>query len=169
MKSRKLAHLWRSHEESILIGVQTANDDNPKLTNRYYKGNNPIRIILDPNNRINKKLEILNDNNKTIIFTKSKESNLKNKFWIKINYKSSIKSLTNELYKLGVQSLIVEGGKKTIEGFLNENIYDEIRVFKSKKLLLNGMKSPEFKCSLKKEYKLGEDLVRIYTSNNKII
>ena len=72
MKSRKLAHLWRSHEESILIGVQTANDDNPKLTNRYYKGNNPIRIILDPNNRINKKLEILNDNNKTIIFTNQK-------------------------------------------------------------------------------------------------
>ena len=56
LKSRKLAHLWRSHEESILIGVQTANDDNPKLTNRYYKGNNPIRIILDPNNRINKNM-----------------------------------------------------------------------------------------------------------------
>ena len=169
LKSRKLAHLWRSHEESILIGVQTANDDNPKLTNRYYKGNNPIRIILDPNNRINKKLEILNDNNKTIIFTKSKELNLKNKFWIKINYKSSIKSLTDKLYKLGIQSLIVEGGKKTIEGFLNENIFDEIRVVKSKKLLLNGTKSPEFKYSLKQEYKLGEDLVRIYSSNNKII
>ena len=66
-----------------LIGVQTANDDNPKLTNRYYKGNNPIRIILDPNNRINKKLEILNDNNKTIIFNKSKELNLKISFGLK--------------------------------------------------------------------------------------
>ena len=169
LKSRKLAHLWRSHEESILIGVQTANDDNPKLTNRYFRGNNPIRIILDPNDRINKKLELLNDSNKTIIFTKSKELNLKNKFWIKINYKSSIKSLINKLYELGIQSLIVEGGKKTIKSFLNENVFDEIRVFKSKKLLLNGIKSPKFKCSLKNEYKLGEDLVKIYSSNNKII
>ena len=73
------------------------------------------------------------------------------------------------MYKLGVQSLIVEGGKKTIEGFLNKNIFDEIRVFKSKKLLSNGIKSPKFKCSLKNEYKLGDDLVKIYSSNNKII
>ena len=43
-----------SQEESILIGVQTANDDNPKLLVDII-GNSPIRIILDPNNRINKK------------------------------------------------------------------------------------------------------------------
>ena len=52
---------------------------------------------------------------------------------------------------------------------LNENIFDEIRVFKSKRLLLNGIKSPKFKCILKNEYELGDDLIRIYSSNNKII
>ena len=169
LKSRKLAHLWRSQEESILIGVQTANDDNPRLTNRYFRGNNPIRVILDPNDRINKKLEILNDTHKTIIFSKSKELNLKNKLWIKLNYKSGIKSITNKLYKLGIQSLIVEGGKKTIENFLKENVFDEIRVFKSKKLLLNGIKSPKLEYSFNNEYELGEDFVKIYKSNNKII
>ena len=47
-------HKWRKEEECILIGVQTLNDDNPKLTNRHIKGRSPIKIILDPNDRADK-------------------------------------------------------------------------------------------------------------------
>ena len=48
-KSRILSHKWRTEEHSILVGVQTIIDDNPELTSRFYKGNNPIRIVIDPN------------------------------------------------------------------------------------------------------------------------
>ena len=46
-KSRALSHKWRTEEQSILVGVQTVIDDNPQLTSRMHKGENPIRIIID--------------------------------------------------------------------------------------------------------------------------
>ena len=50
-ETQVLVHKWRREEESILIGVQTLIDDNPKLTNRYFQGRSPVKIIFDPNNR----------------------------------------------------------------------------------------------------------------------
>ena len=86
MKDRILVHKWRREEESILIGVQTLIDDNPKLTNRYFQGRSPVKIIFDPNNRAdensdffksknflhitNKKLKIKKNSNKNIFLKK---------------------------------------------------------------------------------------------------
>ena len=50
--SRKLVHKWRSEEKGILVGVNTANIDNPKLNVRHWAGKNPVRIILDPHNKL---------------------------------------------------------------------------------------------------------------------
>ena len=47
-----LVHKWRAEEPGILIGVNTANLDNPNLTVRSWNGKNPTRIVLDPNNKL---------------------------------------------------------------------------------------------------------------------
>ena len=63
MKDRILVHKWRREEESILIGVQTLIDDNPKLTNRYFQGRSPVKIIFDPNNRADKNSDFFKSKN----------------------------------------------------------------------------------------------------------
>ena len=42
--SRKLVHKWRTEEDAILVGKNTALYDNPQLTSRDWEGKNPISV-----------------------------------------------------------------------------------------------------------------------------
>ena len=64
-----MSHYFRSQEHSILVGVQTVIDDDPELTTRLVDGKNPIRIVLDPNNRIPNNSKVLSTESDTIIFS----------------------------------------------------------------------------------------------------
>ena len=64
-QSKKMSHYFRSQEHSILVGVQTVIDDDPELTTRLVDGKNPIRIVLDPNNRIPNNSKVLSPESET--------------------------------------------------------------------------------------------------------
>ena len=70
--SRQLVHKWRSEEEAILVGTNTVMEDNPTLTVRDWIGTNPIRIVLDQNNRITKEFHIFDNQAKTLSVSKVK-------------------------------------------------------------------------------------------------
>jgi len=141
-KSRVLSHKWRTEEQSILVGVQTIVDDNPELTSRFYKGKNPIRIIIDPKLRIPLKSKVLNNDSKSIIFSSSnKKIDGKN---IIINDFNNNESIINNIYNQGIQSVIVEGGRKTLQFFIDNDYWDCIRVFKTNKKLNEGTPRPDF-------------------------
>ncbi len=143
LESRKLSHKWRSEEDSIAVGINTIISDNPKLTNRHYKGKSAIPIIIDPNNKINNDSKILKKHKKVFHFIDKKNAKAKD-FSIKINFKKSIKSILDILYKKNINSILVEGGTKTISEFINSNLWDEARVFKSNKNIKAGIKAPNF-------------------------
>ena len=67
--SRQLTHKWRSEEQAILVGTQTVIDDNPRLDVRDWTGKNPIKIVLDQNNRIPKENYIFGNQSKTIVLS----------------------------------------------------------------------------------------------------
>lgn len=143
--SRQLVHKWRSEEQAILTGTQTVIDDNPKLNTRDWSGNNPVRVILDQNNRISKDSFVFDDSVKTIILTKS-ENNIstENTIFEKIDFDENIiQNILSVLYKHQIQSVIIEGGKKTIQSFIDQNIWDEARIFIGKNVFKNGTKAPE--------------------------
>ena len=125
-----------------MVGVQTIIDDNPELTSRFYKGNNPIRIVIDPNLRIPLESNVLNNASKSIIFsnTKKKTGGLN----IHTNDFSNKESIINSIYNQGIQSVIVEGGKRTIQFFIDNNYWDCIKVFQTDKLLNKGTPRPDF-------------------------
>ncbi len=50
--SKILVHQWRAEENAIMVGTNTALNDDPELTVREVEGNNPIRIVLDMNLRL---------------------------------------------------------------------------------------------------------------------
>ena len=65
--SRTLVHKWRSEETGILIGVNTANKDNARLNVRLWEGRDPIRVVVDPNNKLEEKTNILSDQSLSLI------------------------------------------------------------------------------------------------------
>lgn len=131
--SRQIVHKWRSEEQAILVGFNTIIQDNPKLTTRMVKGSNPIRIVVCDDRKIVKKFNVFNDEAKTIIINlDSCNKNI-----------SEAKKICDELFKNNIISVIIEGGPKTLNYFIMENLWDEARIFIGEKEFSNGIKAPE--------------------------
>jgi len=159
--SRTLVHKWRSEEQAIMIGTNTAKKDNPELTVRNWTGSNPIRIVIDKNLKLNNKLKIFDNNVKTIVFTEKKINTKLNIDFIKINFnKNILPQIFNNLYKLEIQSIFIEGGAFLLNSLLKANLWDEVRVFIGNKNFNNGIKAPEF--SLNNSEKIFIDNVTLY-------
>jgi diaminohydroxyphosphoribosylaminopyrimidine deaminase/5-amino-6-(5-phosphoribosylamino)uracil reductase len=157
--SRQLVHKWRSEEQAILVGTRTVIDDNPSLTTRDWAGNNPIRIVLDQNNRISKESHIFDNQAKTILLNNET-----------INFSNNIaQEIGDFLFNEGIQSVIIEGGSKTLQTFIDTNLWDEARVFKSKIILNQGTKAPKIKFKKVNRNEILEDELLIffnYDNNN---
>ncbi len=143
--SRQLVHKWRTEEQSILVGTQTVIDDNPKLNARDWYGNNPIRLVIDQNNRITKNSHIFDNQTKTIIFSKIKtEIAEENTIFEVIDFEQNIaQQIIVILYKYQIQSVIIEGGKQTLQTFIDANLWDEARIFVGNSRFNTGTKAPK--------------------------
>lgn len=162
--SRQLVHKWRSEEQAILVGTQTVIDDNPKLNTRDWSGNNPVRVVLDRNNRIPKDSFIFDNSVKTIVFTKS-ETNLsaENTNFEVIDFnQNTIPQILAILHQNQIQSIIIEGGLQTLQSFIDQNIWDEARIFIGKTTFEKGTKAPIIqKKNPAKTYIQGDELLNI--------
>jgi diaminohydroxyphosphoribosylaminopyrimidine deaminase/5-amino-6-(5-phosphoribosylamino)uracil reductase len=142
-----LTHKWRTEEAAILVGWKTIQNDNPSLTSRTFTGNNPLRIVLDPNNRLEENFTVFTDNEPVYILTKEIELTKGNKHWIKLN-DYSVKSILNFLYSINILSVIIEGGSTTHQLFVNENLWDEARIIVGNKQFKKGTKAAQLKNNL---------------------
>lgn len=142
--SRQLVHKWRTEEQAILVGTQTVIDDNPKLNARDWSGNNPVRVVIDRENKIDDNSFIFDDTVKTIIFSNEnrKSSTANTQFEVIDFSKNIIPEILDVLYKNQIQSIIIEGGRQTLQSFIDESIWDEARIFVGKPSFGNGKKAP---------------------------
>ncbi|MBF4467228.1 bifunctional diaminohydroxyphosphoribosylaminopyrimidine deaminase/5-amino-6-(5-phosphoribosylamino)uracil reductase RibD [Flavobacterium sp. LC2016-12] len=162
--SRQLVHKWRSEEQAILVGTQTVIDDNPKLNVRDWSGNNPVRVVLDQNNRISKESFIFDDSVKTIIFTKSEINfSAENTTFEVIDFNQNIiPQILAVLHQNQIQSIIIEGGLKTLQAFIDQNIWDEARIFIGKTFFDKGTKAPIIqKKTIAKTYIQNDELIHV--------
>jgi diaminohydroxyphosphoribosylaminopyrimidine deaminase/5-amino-6-(5-phosphoribosylamino)uracil reductase len=142
--SRQLVHKWRTEEQAILVGTNTVLDDNPKLDARDFSGNNPIRIVLDKSGKISENYHVKNNSQKTIFISES-ENFISTENCIYENAIFGIhliSSICDILYKNDIQSVIIEGGSKTLQSFIDANLWDEARVFKGDTTFQNGTLAP---------------------------
>jgi diaminohydroxyphosphoribosylaminopyrimidine deaminase/5-amino-6-(5-phosphoribosylamino)uracil reductase len=157
--SRQLVHKWRSEEQAILVGTQTVIDDNPQLNTRDWNGNHPIRIVIDPNNRIPETAHVFDNQTKTIVFSK-KETTLssENTIFEILDFQQNIaQKIVERLYQYQIQSVIIEGGAQILQTFIEANLWDEARVFIGNSLFENGIKAPALDTSSSKKEKIGTD------------
>ena len=148
--SRQLVHKWRAEEQAILVGTNTVIKDNPTLNVRDWTGQNPIRIVLDRNNLLSDQYTIFNTDAETITFKDH-----------------TIKAICDHLHKENINSIIIEGGSKTLQLFIDANLWDEARVFSGKIKFKDGIKAPKFDGQLIKDTTILNDTLNIYTNKNR--
>ncbi|WP_213278091.1 bifunctional diaminohydroxyphosphoribosylaminopyrimidine deaminase/5-amino-6-(5-phosphoribosylamino)uracil reductase RibD [Chryseobacterium indologenes] len=141
----QFVHQLRADEHAILVGTQTALNDNPSLTVRNAEGTNPVRILIDFDLKVPSGYNIYNDEAKTLVLNSVKEGTEGSIQFIKINKENFLPELMEALYKEQIQSVIIEGGRFTLQQFINANLWDEAIVIKNENLKLEkGTKAPEF-------------------------
>jgi len=163
-ESKELVHQWRAEEDAILVGRITAEKDNPSLTVRKVKGKNPTRIVIDKELKLSTDLNLFNSEVKTLIFNSVKSEIVDSNNFIKINFNNLTESILRELYKQKIQSVIIEGGSKTLQSFIDVNMWDEARIFTTNKELTDGVKAPTIKGEIVTESDIGGDELEIITN-----
>ena len=140
-ESKVLVHKWRSEEQSILVGRNTILNDNPSLTVREISGKNPTRIVIDSQLQLSKDVNIFSKDAPTLVFNRLKNDKIDGVEWIKIS-ETSTKHILDELFKRNIQSVLVEGGSRTLQYFIIDNVWDEARVIVGDVKFGDGIKAP---------------------------
>jgi diaminohydroxyphosphoribosylaminopyrimidine deaminase/5-amino-6-(5-phosphoribosylamino)uracil reductase len=152
--SRKYVHSLRAKYDAVLVGAGTVEKDDPKLTVRLTEGRNPKRIILDPDLSLKLNYKIFERNSdKNLIVITSKKSMGKKRRINKLNSlgvtilfakeekedRINLKNALREMQKIGIASVLVEGGSQVFTSFIKENLFDEMITFISPKILGCGV------------------------------
>jgi len=142
----RLVHRWRSEESSILVGSGTAVMDNPRLNNRLWTGKDPLRIVIDPKQKVPHTHHLYDESQPTFFFSGN-----------------TLTQLMQELHEQRVLSVIVEGGAGTLTRFIAEGLWDEARVIRGAITLPGGLSAPRLtKAKLTTETSLLGDHIFIY-------
>ncbi len=148
--SRQLVHKWRGEEQAILVGTNTVLQDNPSLTVRDWTGAHPIRVVLDKNETLSKVYKVFNNDAQTIVIKDT-----------------SAQAICKALYDAEINSVIIEGGSKTLQLFIGSGVWDEARVFTGQTMFKEGIKAPNFTGKLISEENIKNDILRIYENPDK--
>lgn len=114
---KTLVHQWRSEEDAILVGYNTMVNDKPQLTTRMFPGKDPQRFVCQrkPESSETTYYHALSENPAEAL---------------------------QQLYELKIQSVIVEGGRKTLQRFIDSNLWDEARILIGDQCWESGVKAP---------------------------
>jgi len=153
-------HQWRTQEAGILVGYATALKDNPKLTARLFPGKNPVRMVWDPQPALPPTLHLFSDGEPTLVFNAEKNADNGAVKWIKA---ADIHAIAKSIYEHNIQSVIIEGGAKTLDAFMRHNLWDEARVITGKITAGKGVEAPKpIDSALTETIDSDGDTIRIY-------
>lgn len=162
--SRQLVHKWRAEEDAILVGSNTAVHDNPSLTVREWHGKDPLRIVIDRHLKLSQSLLLFTDGRKTICYNLLKSGQEGPVTYQQVEGATILQDILKDLSERGVQSLIVEGGAAVINAFIDEDLWDEARIFISKNTFKEGVAAPLVQGNLIEENFVGDNELLIYSN-----
>ncbi len=165
--ARMLVHKWRSEEAAIMVATDTARKDNPKLNVRDWKGNNPLRIVLDRRLGLSSDLHLFDGSVKTLVVTEeTPNKKLPGVEFLQVPFEGEFfyEALFKALYEKGIQSVFVEGGAKFLQNLIDRNYWDEAREFIGTPLFLSGVKAPIMRQLPVKETEISGNKLLYYTN-----
>lgn len=167
MITQMRVHKLRSEVQSILIGTNTAINDNPSLTVRNWRGIHPLRLIIDRKEKIPKDYKIFNDNVPTIVFCSTKSFKVNHIEYVPLNFeKEIIPQLLNNLYDRRIHSVLVEGGSYLLQKFINSGVWDEIQIEDSEILFGNGLAAPVLPIQEFEREEIGTSFMKLFKNTH---
>ncbi len=170
--ARAVVHRWRSEEQSIMVGTKTVELDNPRLNVRDWKGNNPVRVVIDRTLRLGQHSYVFDEEISTIIVmgnnsgSAARRSNFLNRpniEMVAIDFSREIEpQILEMLYQRSIQSVIIEGGAQVLDSFISRNLWDEARVFIGRKLFFYGVRAPLLSAKPVSEDRLFDSILYTY-------
>ncbi len=154
--AHQLVHRWRSEEDAILAGANTLLADNPQLTTRLWKGKNPVRVVIDRDLSLPLHLNVFKRDVRVIVLNEKRSGQQEHLHYLKVSCNQPA-SLLAALYEQQIQSLLVEGGTKTLEMFIREGLYDEMRVIVSPHRVHQGIRAPQIDFMAGRMCRLGDN------------
>jgi riboflavin-specific deaminase-like protein len=178
--TNRLVHKWRSNEMAIAVGTNTALFDDPELTTRLSPGQNPIRIVVDMDLRLPKTLKLFNSKTPTIVFNIKEHTLPLEKISIEelrqigtgyyqvTEDVSVVHQMMHALYRMNIQSVLIEGGSYLLQSFIDEEMWDEARVITNEQLSIGGgLAAPILKNEILQSLEqFFSDVVRTYQNTN---
>ncbi len=163
--AQQLVHKWRSEEHAILVGTNTAISDNPKLDVRKWGGNAPVRILIDRTLRVPTNYALYDGSVSTIVLTGSSRLPVSqnNVQYVPIDFEKSLaEQVCGVLIKYDIQSVLIEGGRQTLQAFIDAGLWDEARVFIGDMSFGDGVAAPILNRSTNIETSLSNTLLHVY-------
>jgi diaminohydroxyphosphoribosylaminopyrimidine deaminase / 5-amino-6-(5-phosphoribosylamino)uracil reductase len=143
IESRKLVHKWRGEEDAILVGKNTVMADNPQLNTRLWPGKSPKRVIIDRRLELGNNLHIFDQSVETLVFNEVKtDIEGKIKYIALEDFERFVPQyILFQLYLQDIQSVIIEGGARTLNSFIEAGLWDEARILTGTPVLGDGIKA----------------------------
>ena len=134
-----LCHKLRSEYNAIMVGAGTARLDNPSLTIRKWRGRNPLRVVVSRTG-YTPTGALASIDAETLVYTAK-----------------TLQEICTDLYSKGITSLMVEGGSELLRSFLEEDLWDKVRVEQAPVILGNGVKAPRKPAGTITETRIGKN------------
>lgn len=164
----RLVHRWRSEEMAILLGWRTVQSDNPRLDNRWWVGPPPLRVILDPHGSLPQDCRVLQPGQPTWVFTHLKPEIRGSVEWIQVPASASLPGFVLQtLAERQVLSVLVEGGSRTLRGFMEAGLWDEARLITGSVAAAEGLLAPHLTGGqLLESLQVQEDRIDVYRNRH---
>ena len=136
-------HKQRAENMAILVGRRTALLDNPSLTVRNWYGRNPLRLVIDRRLTLPAALRLFDRTVPTLVFTECERLSETNLTYVKTDFSQDIlPQILQELYDRKIQTLLVEGGSRLLQSFIDDGLWDEIYIEQARTELGTGVEAP---------------------------
>ncbi|MDH5476159.1 MAG: bifunctional diaminohydroxyphosphoribosylaminopyrimidine deaminase/5-amino-6-(5-phosphoribosylamino)uracil reductase RibD [Cyclobacteriaceae bacterium] len=159
--SRKMVHKWRAEEDAIMVGTNTAKYDNPQLNVRDWQGGNPIRVVIDKKLSLEKGLFLFDGSQPTLCYNLLESKTHKNTVYVALEEENFLEQLLADLHAREIQSVIIEGGSTLLQSCIDDDLWDEARIFVSKTMFKEGIAAPMINGEQLHYEKIGEDELKI--------
>ncbi|MEA5127828.1 MAG: bifunctional diaminohydroxyphosphoribosylaminopyrimidine deaminase/5-amino-6-(5-phosphoribosylamino)uracil reductase RibD [Proteiniphilum sp.] len=141
-----IVHKFRTKVQGIMVGTNTALLDNPRLTARKWFGDDPVRVVIDRENKIPADAFLFDGTVPTIVFTASAPSHTmkkENVKYIVIDFSGDTnRQILAGLYDEKIYSLLIEGGARLLTSFIEKEMWDEAYLEIAEKSLQSGVRAP---------------------------
>lgn len=142
--TQMVAHKKRAENMAIIVGTNTAAEDNPTLNVRSWAGPQPLRIVIDRALRLPESLHLFDGTQQTWVFTEAQRADSDMVKYKQTDFNQElIPQILDCLYQNNIQSLLVEGGAQLHQSFIDSGLWDEAWIEQSTVLLGSGVRAPE--------------------------